>query len=224
MGARLVRIHIPAAPDATAIQQMPHDAHVAHHTKGRIRVRLPSAKGDHAALEKVKKALVPVPGVQSVDVNATTGSVLIHYDSAKHDDFHAALSLHAEERNLFTLAPPRLSEIDEIAETLQREAEFLAERSETAKSIVDFFTSLNREVKNATNNAVDLRVLLPLGLAVYSFFAIEGELATPLWVTLGIFSFNSFVGLHHQPTTAALSGPEESRPISPRTMRPKGGE
>jgi cation transport ATPase len=223
MLVRLARIRTPDEPDTTAILKMLHDAHVAHHTKGRIRLRLPNAKRDHAALEKVKRALAPMPGVQSVDVNPTTGSVVIQYDPAKHDDFHEALSGHAEEQNLFTLAPPRLSEVDEIAETIQKEAEFLAARSETAKSIVDFFTGLNREVKNATNNSVDLQVLLPLGLAVYSFFAIEGELATPLWVTLGIFSFNSFVSLHHHPPAAAVAGTEDPQPASPRKTVPKGG-
>jgi cation transport ATPase len=212
---------------------MPHDAHVVHHTKGRIRVRLPRAKRDHAALEKVKRALAPMPGVQSVDVNSTTGSVVVCYDSSKHDDFHSALSRHAEEQNLFTLAPPHLSEVDEIAETIEKEAQFLAERSETAKSIVDFFKGLNREVKNATNNAVDLQVLLPLGLAVYSFLAIEGEMATPLWVTLGIFSFNSFVSLHHHaPTTMEVeheevsmtSEPQETKSVRFRKTVRKGGD
>ena len=44
-----------------------------------------------------------------------------------------------------------------------------------------------------------MNVLLPLGLAVYSVLELEAEMSTPLWVTLGIFSFNSFVMLHSGP-------------------------
>jgi hypothetical protein len=67
-----------------------------------------------------------------------------------------------------------------------------------------FVKGLNADVKRATNNAVDLKVLLPLGLAVYSLLKFEAEMATPLWVTLGIFSFNSFVALH-PPVRSAVS-------------------
>lgn len=213
---------------------MPHDAHVAHHVRGRIRVRLPKAKRDHATLERVKRAISPMHGVKNVDVNPSTGSVVVHYDTEAHEDFHAALTRHAEENNLFMLAPPHIGEVDDIVETVEREAEFLAERSETAKTIVDFFKGLNREVKKATNNAVDLQVLLPLGLAAYAFIGLEAEMATPLWVTLSLFSFNSFVSLHHPlPTTMEMDrqeivrtpGPQkETRASTTRRVIRKGGE
>ncbi len=212
---------------------MERHAEVAHHVRGRIRVRLPKAKRDYATLESVKRAIAPLRGVKNVDVNAATGSVVVHYDATEHDDFHSTLAQHAQEQNLFTLGPPHCSEVDEMAETIQREAEFLASRSETAKTIVDFFKALNQQVKVATNNNLDLQVLLPLGLAVYSILEVGVEVSTPLWVTLGIFSFNSFLALHHPlPTTMEVeheeivTDPKGSRPtrsMRSRRMIRKGG-
>lgn len=178
---------------------MPHHAHVAHHVKGRIRVRMPKGKRDHASLEKVKRSIAPMHGVKSVDVNSSTGSIVVHYDASKHADFPDTLAQHAEDNNLFTLTPPKISEVDEIVEGIEKEAEFLAEHSEIARAVVDFVKAVNQELKKATNNNIDLQVLVPLGLAAFTVVSLEAEVSTPLWVTLGIFSFNSFISLHQHP-------------------------
>lgn len=166
-------------------------------------------------LESVRRAISPLEGVHAVDVNPATGSVVIQYDADKHEDFHSVLAKHAAEKDLFTLGAPELTDVDEIAKRIEEEAEFLSERSETAKAIVDFFKGLNQQLKKATNNSVDLQVLLPLGLAAYAFFELEADVTTPLWVTLGIFSFNSFMHLHHPlPTTMEVEH-EELESASP---------
>jgi len=172
-------------------------ARVVHHVKGRIRVKLQDAKGNHRFLESVKQSLSPVAGVRNVDVNSSTGTVVVNYDQTTHPDFERTLANHGESEGLFSLEPPELSEADEIANKLQREAQFLAQHSDIAKNAVDFVSQIDQGLKRATNNTVDLKVLLPLGLAVYAFLELESDITTPLWVTLGIFSFNSFVALHH---------------------------
>jgi hypothetical protein len=175
---------------------MSSHALVAHHTRGRIRVKVPAAKGNPELLREIEQLLAPAQGVQSVEVNPTTGSVVVHYDHTAHEDFHQTLTGHGESSGLFALQPPELTEVDHMAEAIQREAEFLAAHSETAKTIVDFTKNLNDRLRRATDNNLDLKVLLPLGLAVYAFLEVGAEVSTPLWVTLGIFSFNSFVQLH----------------------------
>jgi cation transport ATPase len=171
-------------------------AEVVHHTRGRIRVKVHGGKGNRRLLHEIKQSLAPKPGVRQVDVNPTTGSVIVHYDDRAHPDFHQALTEHGRNTGLFALQPPEISEVDRMAETIQREAEFLAAHSETARSIVEFVKSVDAGLKRATNNNLDLKVLLPLGMAVYAFLEVGAEVSTPLWVTLGIFSFNSFVALH----------------------------
>ena len=175
---------------------MATQAKVAHHTRGRIRVRVHGGKGTPELLHEIKQSLAPKHGVRKVEVNAATGSLVVHYDDRSNPDFHQTLTAHGAESGLFALAPPELTEVDRIAEDLQREAEFLAAHSTTARSIVDWVKALNNGIKRSTDNNVDLKVLLPLGLAVYAFLEVGAEMSTPLWVTLGIFSFNSFIALH----------------------------
>src|SRR5258708_410232 len=104
-------------------------------------------------------------------------------------------------------AGPPLTEIAELENELEDEAEYLAEHSEAARAIVEFCKSLDRKVKRATNNAVDLKVLVPLGLAAYTFVEIGVEAATPVWLTLGLFALNHFVEMHAQPAAAGRTDP-----------------
>jgi hypothetical protein len=175
---------------------MPHQAHVVHHIRGRMRVKLAHAKGDLQLLQSIQRSLWPLSGVKQVTINQATGSVLIEYDPDHHADFHSHLIAQAEETDLFVLEPPKSSEVDEMADKIEVGAEFLAAHSDAARAVVNFVKELNEGVKKATDNTVDMKVLLPLTLAAYSFFKVGSEVTTPLWVTLGIFSFNSFVSLH----------------------------
>lgn len=175
----------------------PRSARVVHHVKGRIRVKLHDAKGNHRFLESVQQSLSPVAGVRNVDVNSATGSIVVHYDETMLPDFAQTLANHGESEDLFSLEPAELSEVDAIANKLQREAQFLAQHSEVARSAVDFVSQIDQALKQATGNTVDLKVLLPLGLAIFAFLELESDITTPLWLTLGIFSFHSFVSLHH---------------------------
>lgn len=174
-----------------------HKGHVIHHVRGRIRVKVPAARGDAVLLQQIKETISPLPGVQRVEVNAATGSIVVSYDASMHKEFQDQLAFHSSESGLFALNPPELSEVDQLASRIEEEAAFLSEQSETARQMVEFVKGINLAVRKATNNAVDLKVLLPLGLAAYSIFELESDMATPLWVTLGMFSFNSFLTLHH---------------------------
>jgi hypothetical protein len=178
---------------------MAHRTHAVHHVRGRIRLKVPRAKGNSQILSEVKDAISGLEGVRRVEANPGTGGLVVHYDPALHAGFHEQLAQHGTSAGAFELAPPELSEVDELAKKIEAEAEFLAEHSETARQIVNSFKALDQSIKRATGNAVDLKVLLPLGLAIYSFVEVGLEASTPLWVTLGIFSFNSFVQLHGSP-------------------------
>ena len=187
---------------------MPHHAQVAHHVRGRIRLKVLGAKQNRALLDKVAESMGDVKGVRRIESNASTGSVLVHYDPSQLPQMEETVAAHGRSTGLYSLAPPQLSEVDQIAQDIEREAEFLAEHSETARAIVDAFKGFNNLLKKATNNNVDLKVLLPLGLAVWAFMESDPEIATPLWLTLGIFSFNSFVALHPPLATETAMAPE----------------
>ena len=82
---------------------------------------------------------------------------------------------------------------------IEHEAEFLAEHSDFAKAIFDWVNALDRSVKRATNNSIDFKVIAPLVLAVGAFLELGVTASTPVWLTLGLFSFNHFVDLHIPP-------------------------
>jgi cation transport ATPase len=207
-------------------------ARTAHRVRGRIRLTIHGAKGRPHALEHIKKSITPIEGVRNIETDAATGSVVVHYDPAQHHDFHEKLAKQGSSTGAFQLDPPILGEGGELVYEFEEEAEFLSQHSDTARFMVDSFKSLDQAIKRATNNAVDLKVLLPLGLAVYSFLEFGVEVSTPLWVTLGIFSFNSFLVLH-SPHSAIASESDDtdaiqqkntaSAPAHPRpASRPRG--
>ncbi len=178
---------------------MAHKAEIAHHVRGRLRIKIPAAKGDEVLLEQIKQALTPVPGMLDIQVNPSTGSVIMHYDPDVHEEIHDSLHEHGSDH--IHLSRLRVTEVDELDEQIEREAEFLAEHSRAARVIVDFCKSLDQEVKRATDNNVDLKVLVPLGLAAYTFLEIGVEAATPVWLTLGLFALNHFVEMHAHPSS-----------------------
>ncbi len=55
--------------------------------------------------------------------------------------------------------PPE-TDLDKLADNIEREAEFLAQHSHTAALIVDFFTRLDAGIKRHTDNYVDLKIVL----------------------------------------------------------------
>jgi hypothetical protein len=177
---------------------------VVHHIPGRLRVRIPRSKRHPHLLHELRDFVSGLGGVERVEINPVTGSVLVHYHPESQEQIQSLLRQSRGASGFSADVPPELSEGDDLAEKIEREAAFLAAHSEAAAQLVNAVKHLNRQIRQATDNAVDLKVLLPAGLAICAFVA-GAEAATPLWVTLAIFSFNSFVVLHHPiPHPAAL--------------------
>ena len=66
-----------------AIKKARHKVHVAHHTPGRVRMKIPTAKGDAKTLNKIAQSFLAVPGVEKVEVNPATGSLVVKYSAAR---------------------------------------------------------------------------------------------------------------------------------------------
>ena len=173
-----------------------HRVRTAHRMPGRIRLKLDGSSRKAHDLDDLKRAVASLPGVHEVETNAASGSLVIHYDPNLYGKFQRQLQDHGNSTGAFHLDVPEIGEGGDLIKSVEEEADFLAEHSEAARVMVHSFRSLDGLIRRATDNTVDLKVLLPLGLAVYSFVEIGIEAATPLWITLGIFSFNSFVALH----------------------------
>lgn len=168
---------------------------IAHQTVGRVRMKLPSAKGDPELLKDIAGTFSIIPGIERVEVNSITGSIILHYDEGNkyfNEKLAQSLLLHNKQQ-----AARFGSEYDDLAKKIQTEAEFLAQKSETAKAVVDFFKRLDREVRFATYNVVDLKIILAVGAIALMIFEIGATAATPVWLTLAIFTFNHFIELRN---------------------------
>lgn len=168
-------------------------ARIAHHVPGRMRVRVHGAKRNPAILAGLKSRISEADGVTRVEANRDTGSLIIHYRNRSPRQFEEHLAELGQSNETFDLA---IGQAGELWAALEKEANFLAAHSELARTVVNETKRLDVAVKKATDNTVDLKVLVPLGLAVLSFMYLGTDVATPLWVSLGVFSFNSFVSLH----------------------------
>jgi len=161
---------------------------IAHQVPGRIRMKVPAGKDNAELLEQIKQTFSAIPGIEQVTINPTTGSVVLHYDQDRHHELHPHLHQHTDGHY-----KPPASEIDALASKIEQEAKYLAEHSQTAKVVVDFFTDFDRQIKVASDNVVDLKIVLAAGIAGFTIFEVGASAATPVWVTLSIFALNHMI-------------------------------
>jgi len=166
---------------------------VAHQVPGRVRMKVPSAKGNPDLLKQIADTFAVIPGIERITVNPATGSVVMHYDIDQHHEFHGRLQDHVTPESGYR--PPR-TEIDEFANKIEQEAEFLARHSDSARAIVDAFKAVDREIRIATDNNVDLKIVLALGIIGVTVLEVGAAAATPVWVTLSLFALNHVIELH----------------------------
>jgi hypothetical protein len=187
-----------AAVASTPPHRKKHHARIEHRVRGRIRMKIPHARLNPEILELYRETFASIPGVRSIDTKPDSGSIVIQYDPTREHEFEQHFRQRSNEHLHMAGAeptPPK-DEVDELAGKIAAEAEFLAAHSKFARSTVDFCKAIDRELKLSTGNNIDLKIVLALGLAGYTFLEIGGTAATPMWVTLALFSLNHFVELH----------------------------
>jgi hypothetical protein len=165
---------------------------IAHQIPGRIRMKIPKGKGNPELLEQMKQTFAVIPGIEQITINPATGSLVLHYDTDRHDEFHGRLEHHTGGH----YRPAPTNEIDALADRIQQEAEFLAENSHTAKAVVDFFKSVDMQIKLASDNTVDLKIVLAASIAGITLLEVGANAATPVWVTLAMFGLNHIIQSH----------------------------
>lgn len=180
-------------------KKVKHVLRMEHQTLGRVRMKFSSAKGNPELLDEIGRKFAGIVGVESCEVNPITGSVVLLYDERRHHDFHDHLSRHCAEHHGGATPRPPGTQLDDIARKIEDEAEFLAEHSHAAKSVVHICKYVDRHVKLATGNTIDLKIGLAGGIVALSLLEMGAFAATPVWLTLGVFSLNHFVELqqHH---------------------------
>jgi len=168
---------------------------IEHQTAGRVRMKVAAGKGDPELLQRIGETFAGIPGIERVTANPTTGSLVLHYDHKQQESVHR--NLRGRLANQAPEPPP--TQIDDLASKIEREAEFLAEHSHTARMIVHICKRFDREIKLRTHNVVDFKIGLAGTIIGLTLFELGASAATPVWLTLGVFTLNHFVELqrHH---------------------------
>ena len=161
-------------------------AYIPHHIVGH-RMRLKVADASPRLLNEIRERLLTLPGVQSVDTNPTTGSVLILYSSDSARDFGQVLFERVTD--LVAFAPESPAEIGDYSTTA-----------------VDLLTVIKRAddgVRTSAGGRIDLKLLFPLAMVALTVMTFPTNLQTPLWLSFLMFGFSSFESMH----TGALEQP-----------------
>lgn len=181
---------------------------IEHQVPGRVRMKIPAGKGNPELLTRISETFAVIPGIEEVAVNPATGSIVLHYDSDRHDEFHGTFRNHYDAHHAaYGTAADAGShgadtELDKLTSSIEAEAEFLARHSHSARAVVDFVKMIDHKIKKATNNSVDLKIVFAVGIIGLTVLEVGATAATPVWVTLAIFTVNHFIQLHeHQSIT-----------------------
>jgi len=170
---------------------------VVHALPGRVRLKVRELKDNPALAGAVQKRLAGIRGVQLVDANAVTGSVLVSYLAEGNEVVEAICAV-------LTPLFPALNVEQFQAEMTAFQAQLRLSTNESNsqrirldRGISGFFGSLNSGVGSATNG-VDLRVLLPLGLVFLGFrsLIVSERLVVPAWYDFFWFAFGTYLALN----------------------------
>lgn len=171
---------------------------IEHQVPGRVRMKIPAGKGNAELLKQISEVFAAIPGIEEITTNPTTGSVILHYDADRHDEFHGSLRPHYESQAADGNAHGADTELDKLTHSIEAEAEFLARHSHSARAVVDFVKKIDHEIKAATNNTIDLKIVFAVGIIALTVLEVGATSATPVWVTLAIFTVNHFIEMHER--------------------------
>jgi hypothetical protein len=146
---------------------------IAHASTGRLRIRVPSQKGNLPALKSQGDQLAACPGILSIEVNPETGSILLlHQTSVK------AIAEYARSRNLFSLEEQKGSRVPSAA--LRRD-------------LGDTFKSIDRQLQNLTGGDLDLSGFAVGALVIAGSMQILSGTAGPLpWSAAYWYAYNLY--------------------------------
>jgi hypothetical protein len=177
---------------------------VAHALPGRVRLKIPRVKQNRELARQAQEKLIQVQGIERVEANPLTGSLLIIYNLAALATLEALGPLGEALTELFP------------EEEVVGLAEGLAELTETGFSATatgglhQVLGSAGQRASSLSRN-LNLRLLLPLTflfLGVRSLFASK-EVHFPAWYDFLWFGFASFVMLNRR----WVEGTPESAPV-----------
>lgn len=177
-------------------------ARIVHHVPGRLRIKVLGVRAESEFLAAVQSVIGALQGVDLVRVNPSSSSIVIHY-TPSDTIFHFRLQQDPTLGSLLELdgEDALLAEIDEAVTASVR---YLERHSRLAESIVSTAEQLDSNLRKVSDGYLDLKVLLPLGVAVATSLHKARNRGTPMWLSLSTFAFNAFLSLHRQRIDAPI--------------------
>jgi copper chaperone CopZ len=177
-------------------------AHVASQTPGRVRVRVHHPHRHPELLDNVREQLENTPGVDHVEVNPHSGSVLVHYDhhASSVDDILGAL------RDVGMIMGT-VAGADELPENGDSDDD--TGHSTTAAGFVETINDLDQRLSHVTGRKVDLKLLVPVALGALGVQSAVrngiGLSEVPAYILIW-YAFDSFWKFHSRPSRASTDG------------------
>jgi hypothetical protein len=168
----------------------PISTQVVSSTPGRLRLRVAYPYRQSEKIERIASSLRAHPKVNQVRTNAQQGSITIQHDGEN-------------------------GSLDSVLSTLRGLGIIFGDithgKSEAAAGLSNAAFDLNKQVRQATSGAIDLRFLFPLGLATLSARQLLSkglQFDTIPWYVLAWYAFDSFIKLHANSTPGLEAGKE----------------
>jgi Heavy metal associated domain 2 len=184
---------------------------LVHHHPGRLRVRADKFRVDEETVRLVREGLDRFRGVTRTEHNLRTGSILIEYQPGVAEP-EAILAFVADTADLDRYAPR------------------IAPPVEPGLIAIEAVREINAISLELTGKRMDLRTLVPAGLAAlgaYAFLEQRGE-RLPRWDNLLYWSYNMFTLLHRREIEGerplSRSGGAPTPPVPPPPPRRAPGD
>lgn len=147
------------------------DAFLSHVIPCRVRLKIPSKKGDLLYFKSLKEQISKYEYIEKVEVNHVSGSVLII-----HKTKIEKIAEYAKEKNIFNLKSNK------------------QHLSNFNRTVSKAFEDINRKVKKFTGGDIDIGGIAFLILIGVGFYQISrGNFAAPAWYTAFWYALNIFL-------------------------------
>ena len=126
------------------------DAYITHATSGRVRIKIPDRKGDEAYFSSLKEKLAglsELPGIQRVEANPLTGSILVTHTLDLQAIDLEMVAQYSEFNNLFRLRTTARPDPPPVSRKLEQS-----------------LREVNGKVGGLTGGEIDVGMLAILGL------------------------------------------------------------
>lgn len=177
-------------------------AHIIHSVPGRLRIKVLGAHDEIEFFSAVQKIIGDLSGVDDVHVRPASSSIVIEY-RAPDAMFHEQLANHPQLLSWLQLVgtTPSATRIDERVVVHRRTARH---HSRLAETILMSAEHLDANIRNASGGLLDLKVLMPFGVAIVTTLHKSRGKSTPMWMSVSTFAFNAFVALHRHRIEAPI--------------------